>query len=49
MGEHNILLTPNFNVMKKVISLIKRGAKTYFRQAAKTCTWAPTGTIPIGI
>ena len=49
MGEHNILLTPNFNVMKKVISLIKRGAKAYFRQAAKTYAWTPTGTVPIGI
>lgn len=35
--------------MKRAISLIKRGAKAYFRQAAKTYTWAPTGTIPIGI
>lgn len=43
------LLTPNFNVMKKVISLIKRGAKAYFRQAAKTYAWTPTGTIPVGI
>lgn len=49
MGEHNILLTPNFNVMRKVISLIKRGAKAYFRQAAKTYAWTPTGTIPVGI
>lgn len=49
MGEHNILLTPNFNVMRKVISLIKGGAKAYFRQAAKTYAWTPTGTIPIGI
>lgn len=49
MGEHNILLTPNFNVMRKVISLIKRGAKAYFRQVAKTYAWTPTGTIPIGI
>ena len=35
--------------MKKVISIIKRGAKAYFRQAAKTYAWTPTGTIPIGI
>lgn len=35
MGEHNILLTPNFNVMRKVISLIKRGAKAYFRQVLR--------------
>ena len=49
MGEHNILLTPNFNVMRKVISLIKRGAKAYFRQASKTYAWTPTGTIPVGI
>ena len=48
-GEHNILLTPNFNVMRKVISLIKRGAKAYFSQAAKSYAWTPTGTIPIGI
>ena len=50
MGEHNILLTPNFLiVMKKAISLIKRGAKAYFRQAAKSYAWTPTGTIPVGI
>ena len=50
MGEHNTLLTPNFLiVMKKVISLIKRGAKAYFRQAAKSYAWTPTGTIPVGI
>ena len=50
MGEHNILLTLNFLiVMKKVISLIKRGAKAYFRQAAKSYAWTPTGTIPVGI
>lgn len=35
--------------MKKVISLIKRGAKAYFRQAAKNHAWLPTGTIPVGI
>lgn len=35
--------------MRKVISLIKRGAKVYFRQASKTYAWAPTGTIPTGI
>ncbi len=35
--------------MKKVISLIKRGAKAYFRQSVKTYAWAPTGTIPVGI
>lgn len=35
--------------MKKVISLIKRGVKAYFRQAAKAYAWAPTGTIPVGI
>nr|UVM79641.1 MAG: hypothetical protein [Bacteriophage sp.] len=50
MGEHNTLLTLNFLiVMKKVISLIKRGAKAYFRQAAKAYAWTPTGTIPVGI
>ena len=50
MGEHNTLLTLNFLiVMKKVISLIKRGAKAYFRQAAKSYAWTPTGTIPVGI
>ena len=50
IGEHNILLTPNLLiVMKKVISLIKRGAKAYFRQAAKNYAWLPTGTIPVGI
>ena len=35
--------------MKKVISLIKRGAKAYFRQSAETYAWIPTGTIPVGI
>ena len=30
--------------MKKVISLIKRCAKAYFRQAAKAYAWTPTGT-----
>ena len=35
--------------MKKVISLIKKGAKAYFRQAAKTYAWTSTGTIPVGI
>lgn len=35
--------------MKKVISLIKRGTKAYFRQVAKVYAWTPTGTIPMGI
>ena len=35
--------------MKKVISLIKKGAKIYFRQAAKSYAWTPKGTIPVGI
>lgn len=35
--------------MKKVISLIKRGAKACFRAASKNYAWLPTGTIPIGI
>ena len=35
--------------MKKVISLIKMGAKAYFRQVAKTYALTPTGTIPVGI
>lgn len=35
--------------MKKVVSLIKRGVKAYFRQATKTYVWTPTGTIPIRI
>lgn len=35
--------------MRKVILLIKRGAKAYFRQAAKTYAWTLTGTIPVGI
>ena len=35
--------------MKKVISLIKRGVKAYFRQAAKSYAWTPTGTILVGI
>ena len=35
--------------MKQVISLIKRGAKAYFRQAAKSYAWTSTGTIPVGI
>lgn len=35
--------------MRKIISLIKKGAKAYFRQAAKTYAWTPTGTISIGM
>ena len=35
--------------MKRVLSLIKKGTKAYLRQAAKTCVWTPTGTIPVGI
>ena len=35
--------------MKKVISLIKRGVKAYFRQAAKAYAWTLIGTIPVGI
>ena len=35
--------------MKKVISLIMKGVKAYFRQSAKTNAWIPTGTIPVGI
>lgn len=35
--------------MKKVISLIKKGAKVYFRQTAKSYAWASTGTIPVRI
>ena len=35
--------------MKKVISLIKRGVKVYFRQAVKSYAWVSTGTIPVGI
>nr|DAG99998.1 MAG TPA: hypothetical protein [Crassvirales sp.] len=35
--------------MKQVISLIKRGAKAYLRQAAKSYVWIPSGTIPVGI
>lgn len=35
--------------MKKVISLIKRGVKAYFRQSAKAYAWTSTGTIPVGI
>ena len=35
--------------MKKVISLIKRGVKAYFRQAIKSYAWISTGTIPVGI
>ena len=35
--------------MKKVISLIKSGAKAYLRQAAKSYAWTSTGTIPVGI
>lgn len=30
----------------KVLKLLKRGAKWYFEQGAKTYTWLPTGTIP---
>lgn len=35
--------------MKKVISLIKKGAKSYFNHATSTYVWLPTGTIPVGI
>lgn len=35
--------------MKKVISLMKRGAKAYFKQSVKNYAWLPTGTIPVGI
>ena len=35
--------------MKKIISLMKRGAKAYFRQAAKSYAWLTTGTILVGI
>lgn len=35
--------------MKRVLSLIKKCTKAYLRQAAKTCAWTPTGTIPVGI
>lgn len=35
--------------MKKVISLVKKGAKAYFRQVAKNYAWTSTGTIPNGI
>ena len=35
--------------MKKVILLIKRGVKAYFRQAIKSYAWISTGTIPVGI
>nr|DAR02434.1 MAG TPA: hypothetical protein [Crassvirales sp.] len=35
--------------MKKIFSLIKKGARVYFRQSSKTYAWVPTGTIPIGI
>lgn len=34
--------------MKKIISLIKRGAKAYFNQITKAYTLTPTGTIPTG-
>ena len=47
MGEHNIIL--KFIVMKKIISLIKRGAKAYLRHLSNTYVLTPTGTIPIGI
>lgn len=32
--------------MKRVLNLVKRGAKWYFNQAAKTYAWLPTGSIP---
>lgn len=35
--------------MKTIISLIRKGARAYFKQAAKSYVWLPTGTIPIGI
>lgn len=33
--------------MKKVISLIKRGVKSYFEHTAKSY-YTPTGTFPVG-
>lgn len=30
----------------KALKLLKKGAKWYFEQVAKTYTWLPTGTIP---
>lgn len=35
--------------MKKIIVLIKRGVKAYFRLSAENYAWTPTGTIPIGM
>lgn len=35
--------------MKKILSLIKRGAKAYLEASMKSYAWLPTGTIPTGI
>lgn len=35
--------------MKKILSLIKRGAKAYLKASMKSYAWLPTGTIPTGI
>lgn len=32
--------------MKKILSLMKRGAKWYFKQASCNYAWLPSGTIP---
>ena len=46
MGKHNCL-TSNFTVMKRVLNLVKRGAKWYFNQCSKSYLWYPSGIIPI--
>lgn len=47
VGE--LILTPNLIVMKKFISLIKKGVKAYINQAVRSQALTPTGTIPMGI
>lgn len=33
--------------MRRVLNLMKKCAKWYFEQSAKSYAWAPTGCIPI--
>lgn len=35
--------------MKRVLNLMKRGAKWYFNQVAKSYALTPTGSIPIEV
>ena len=46
---YNYLYTFGGFVMKKIISLIKRGIKVYSNKAFRSKALTPTGTIPTGI